>query len=338
MVVDDMVTANKLDKDRIEKLRNFTSKEATEYIESLVLDLFKGYKGGEYIDNPDAEKSVEMLDEFKEISLSDYPERNNVNAVINDRKMRYLAIAYSSAVYNMQHYKSKVVSGIMFNSDIIMLETLHHRLKDLLRLYYDCYSNYGFMENLLMDLSDDGLAVDIDIRNKYLFSNEYGMNKWLMDYLDIKIGVIVDSILDKLDECDVKYLDTDNELFKNAMNELVDNIHTNIKDFYENAYIDFEISAYKQTGLLDAQLETIADLKNNNADEKQQYLEIKDKIMELINGNGFEMLSADEFESYKKRNPDADFDEYMKKQPKYDVRNAKFIYPEISECEYLSLH
>ena len=108
--------------------------------------------------------------------------------------------------------------------------------------------------------------------------------------------------------------------------------------FYENSFIDFEISAYKQTGLLDAQLETISELKNSIADEKQQYLEIKDELMNLINGNGFEMLSADEFESYKKRNPDADFDEYMKKQPKYDVRNAKFIYPEISECEYLSLY
>ena len=36
-----MVTASKLDKDRIEKIRNFTPKESTEYIESLVLDLFK---------------------------------------------------------------------------------------------------------------------------------------------------------------------------------------------------------------------------------------------------------------------------------------------------------
>lgn len=333
-----MVTASKLDKDRIEKIRNFTPKESTEYIESLVLDLFKGYKGGEYIDNPDAEKTNEMLDEFKEISLSDYPERNNVNAVINDRKMRYLAIAYLSAYYNIQCYKSKVVRKIMFNTDMIMLETLHHRLKDLLRLYYDCYSNYGFMENLLMDLSDDGLAIDVDIRNKYLFSKEYGINKWLMDYLDIKIGVIVDSILNTLDECDVKYLDTDNELFEKAMDEVVDSIHANIKDFYENSFIDFEISAYKQTGLLDAQLETISELKNSIADEKQQYLEIKDELMDLINGNGFEKLSVDKFESYSESNANVDLDEYMKKQPKYDVRNAKFIYPEISECEYLSLY
>lgn len=58
-----MVTASKLEKDRIEKIRNFTPKESTEYIESLVLDLFKGYKNGEFIDNPDAEKIIEMLDE-----------------------------------------------------------------------------------------------------------------------------------------------------------------------------------------------------------------------------------------------------------------------------------
>ena len=60
--------------------------------------------------------------------------------------------------------------------------------------------------------------------------------------------------------------------------------------------------------------------------------------MDLINGNGFEKLSVDKFESYSESNANVDLDEYMKKQPKYDVRNAKFIYPEISECEYLSLY
>lgn len=332
-----MVTASKLDSDRIKKLLELSPKECDEYIESLVLECFKGYKDGDIVENPESATAINRLNEFNEIRLKKFP-YCNVDAVIKDRKMRYLSIAYLSAFYNHQHFKSEVVSQIMFNTDMIMLETLHHELKDLLRLYYDCYSNYVLMENLLMDLSDDGLAVDIDIRNKYLFSKEYGMNKWLMDYLDIKISVIVESILDKLNECDVKYLDTGNELFKETMDELVDNIHNNIKDFYENAYTDFEISAYKQTGLLDAQLETISELKNSNADEKQQYLEIKDELMDLINGNGFEKLSADEFESYSERYDDVDFDDWIKKQPKYDVRNAKFIYPEISECEYLSLH
>ena len=60
--------------------------------------------------------------------------------------------------------------------------------------------------------------------------------------------------------------------------------------------------------------------------------------MDLIDGNGFGDISAKEFDKYKRRNPDADVDDFMKKEPKYDVRNAKFIYPEISEKEYLSLN
>lgn len=95
--------------------------------------------------------------------------------------------------------------------------------------------------------------------------------------------------------------------------------------------------AYKQCGLLDAELNAIKTIKNENEYYSKHYLEIKEKLLDLIDGNGFGVLSAKKFEKYYK-DTGVDFDEWMKKQPKYDVRNAKFIYPEISECEYLSLH
>ena len=53
------------------------------------------------------------------------------------------------------------------------------------------------------------------------------------------------------------------------------------------------------------------------------YVKINNDILEL---------SADEFERYKKRNPDADFTDWIKKEPKYNIKDAKFIYPLDIEC------
>jgi len=336
LVVDKLVTtANKLENDRKKKLLELTPKECDEYVESLVLEAYKGYKNGDIVDNPDSATAFDKLNEFIEIKL-DLSPYSNVNAVVKDREMRYLTIAYLSAVFTKKNYESKVFDEVRFTNDMLLLETLYHRLVDVLMVYYDNYSNYGFMENLLMDLSDDGLKVDMDIRNKYLFSKNYGVNENLMWYLDIKIKVEVKSILKELDKMDILYLD-DSAEYRKMIDDLIDGIHDNIKDFYKKSNNDFEISAFKQTGMLDAELEVIANVKESERVHKQQYLEIRNKIMDLIDGNGFGDISAKKFDKYKKRNPDADFDEWMKKEPKYDVRNAKFIYPEISESEYLSL-
>ena len=323
-----MVSTNKLENDRINKLKKFTPKEATEYVESLVLELFKGYKGGKYYDNPDADESIEKLDEFAQISLSQVPESNNINAVINDRKMRYLGIAYMSAYYNLLDLKADIMDNIKFNLAITELEILCGGLKDFLMVYYINYSNYGFMENLLMDLSDDGLAVDSEIREKYVDSEKYGYNKKLMSNLDMEIAVIVKIILEKFDEYDKLYLVDANAEINKDIDDLIDNVHNTIKDFYEKSNNDFEICAYKQCGLVDSQLESIKRVKESVVKHNDKYLAVKNKLLELIDGNGFAELSAKKFEREKIYYPDMDFDDWIKTEPKYDVRNAKFIYPD----------
>ncbi len=325
-----MVTASKLERERIDKLKKLSPKEADEYIESLVLDMYKGYHDGIIDVEYDIKEFVDKLDEFRDISLSQFPETNNVNAVINDRKMRYLSIAYLSGFYRLECYQNRVISIISFHHDMLMLENYLFRLKEMLMIYYDNYSTYGVIADLFMDLSDDGLPITFTINDKYSSSKKYGLNKQLMEYLDIKIRVTVESVMEKLDDMDKSFLIGDDGKFDSIMDELVDNIHDNIKDFYEKSYNDFEISAYKQSGMLDAQFEAISDIKENSNKQKKEYLEIKDRIMDLINGNGFGELSAKKFDDYKKDYPDADFDEWIKREPKYDVKNAKFIYPENS--------
>ena len=319
-------TANKLENERLKKLRNLSNKEIDEYIEKLVLDSYKGIKGDGVADNPEMDDAIDKLDEITNITLELNP-RCNIKEVIRDRKMRYLNLAYLSAVYHFENLKIDFVDSIKFTTDITKLEMFFMDLKNLLRVYYETYSNYGFMEDLLFDLSDDGLAVDSDIHEKYTKTKEYRFNQITMRYLDIEISVIVKIILDEIAELDKKYL-VDNGA---EINECIDNIHHNIKDFYKKNS-DFEISAFKQTGLLDAELNAIESVKNNAAKHSKLYLDLKNEILEFINTNGFAELSADEFERYKKRNPDADFVDWIKKEPKYNIKDAEFIYPLNTEC------
>lgn len=325
MVVN-LVTTTKLEKDRIDKLKNLSPDEATEYIESLVLEMYKGFHDGIIDVDFDNAAIIDKLNEFETICENE-TNYNNIDAVILDRKFRYLATAYETAFYIKGNNAADSSFNIKFTLDLLELETLYNDLKVILIMYYENYSNYGFMEDLLMDLSDDGLIIDADIHEKYVYSVKYGFNKKLMKYLNISIKVRVKLLLSELDRMDKLYL-TD-ESVEAYVDDVIDDIHDAIKSIYTNRG-EFEIEACKQTGYINALLSGAENTKNDTIEKSEKYLDVKDKILDLINGNGFEKLSGESFDDYKKRNPDddVDFDEFMKKEPKYDVRNAKFIYPE----------
>ena len=322
-----MVTTSKLEKDRLDKLKELSPKEADEYIESLVLKSFIGFTGENIDVSIDNSDELDRLDEFIDICNKD-TSFNNVDAVVLDRKMRYLKVAYQSAFLNFKNFKLKTYDAFNFTMDVTRLEMLLFELKEILVVYYDNYSNYGRMEDLLFDLDDDGLTVNSDIHEKYVYSKKYGFNKSLMDELDIVIGVKVKIILDELDRLDKRYL-IDSE-FGAAVTGLADGIHETITAIYGNSN-DFEINAAKQSGLIDALLESVADFKDSAVRNNDEYLDVKNKILDVIDGNGFAELSAKSYERHKERYGDVDFDKFMEKEPKYDVRNAKFIYPDNRE-------
>ena len=320
-----MVNAAKLEKDRMDKLKNLSPDEATEYIESLVLEMYKGFHDGIIDVDIDNAAIIDKLNEFETICNSE-TNYNNIDAVILDRKYRYLAIAYETAYYLKRNKNVDLSFNIRFMIDLFELETSYAELKVILRIYYRNYSNYVFMENLLIDLSDDGLIIDSDIHEKYVYSVQYGFNKNLMDYLDILIEIRVEFLLSEIDKMDKLYLN--DESGEAYVDEIIDDVHSCIRNIYTKRG-EFEIEVCKQTGYINALLNVAENVKKDNIETNERYLEIRNKILDLINSNGFEKLSGESFDDYKKRNPDdADFDEWIKKEPKYDVRNAKFIYPE----------
>ena len=267
-----VTTANKLENERLDKLRNLSDDELTDYIEKLILDSYKGFKGGGIADNPEMDAAIDKLNEITDITLKRNP-NCNIKDVIKDRRMRYLHLAYISAVYNMDIIRNALFNSLDLLRDTFRLKIVYYELIDLLDIYYDVYSNYGFMENLLFDLSDDGLAVDSDIHEKYTNTKQYRFNQKLMRYLDIKIKVNVEIISDEIAKLDEKYL-VDNAA---EIDETIDVIHDGIREFYKNN-IDFEILAYKQCGLLDAELDTIENLKKDS-NYVDGYLKLKNRIL-----------------------------------------------------------
>lgn len=58
-----------------------------------------------------------------------------------------------------------------------------------------------------------------------------------------------------------------------------------------------------------------------------KYIDLKNWFMNLYNNNGFVDMSAWDFEIYNEVSPDTydDFDEFMKKEAKYDLKECKLI-------------
>ena len=321
-----MVNAAKLEKDRIEKLNELSPDETTDYIESLVLEMYKCCHDGIIETDFDISDAADKLDEI--VRISKKKNYTNVDAVILDRKLSYLSTAYSTAFYLSKENKVNFHDALRFAMDMMEIELLFYNLKEIVRVYYYNFSNYGVMEDLLMDLSDDGLRVDSEIRSKYVYDKHYGYNCHLMQYLDISIKVKVEVIQSKLDECDKKYLIAANDGYNDFVDEFIDGIHETITGIYKNRD-DFEVEVAKQTGLIDALLKSISDLKDNTTKNNDEYLKVKNKILDFIDAdNGFAELSADAYENYNDVDGKDDFDKWMKRQPKYNIRNQKFIYPE----------
>ena len=99
-----MVNAAKLEKDRIEKLNELSPDETTDYIESLVLEMYKCCHDGIIETDFDISDAADKLDEI--VRISKKKNYTNVDAVILDRKLSYLSTAYSTAFYLSKENKA----------------------------------------------------------------------------------------------------------------------------------------------------------------------------------------------------------------------------------------
>ena len=325
LVVIDLVSASKLksdfvkyEKDELEKLSN---KECDAYVESLVAELMKDFKHGAIIGKPDADEISDLIDSYMEVANRKF---NNAETVLLDRKFRYLTNAYFTANIKSANY----VFDLRLSATSTLVATLIYsqlELKQLLLLYYDNYSNQSLLNELFFNLStDDDVDLTFEIHEKYL-NNEFGVNADLMNNLDYLIKLTAEKIFDLFERIE-RLVNIDEITADDYFDKTADEVKTTLK-------INLNTDEFDKTALINSgyDKEMIHILENTESEIKivNVYLDVKEWFMNLYNDNGFAEISADRFELFKKRNPDADIDEYMKKEPKYDLKKCKFIKPDI---------
>lgn len=327
----ELVSANKLKNDftkyENDEIKNFTGKECELYIESAVSELFKYYKNGEIsgiLPDVDAESIYDGLKKLSEIHKN-----SNVDTVIYDRKFRYVNTAYSTAYTLINHYKSNERHFLfrMYYTELISkFEMLHM----LLYIYHGNYSNYRLINNLMFNLSTvENLDITFEIHEKYL-NNEYGVNNFLIADLDYFIKSTVAEILEIFDKVETIF-----DVNAIADEDYLNNAISHSKDHLKNilSYIDteFEKKALIDSGYIDAQYTIIESIKDEK-DEFDSYIDVKNKFLKLYNGNGFAVVSEFMFEKSKGKYDN--FDDFMKYEPKYDLKECKLIKPEKERIAY----
>ena len=333
-MVIELVSASKLkndfvkyEKDEIEKLSN---KECDKYVESLVAELFKDFKDGGIVGNQDKEMIVDLLDDYNKVAEKKF---SNADAVVKDRKMRYLYNAYLTAYIVNSNHKDKEFNIVLI-ACLLGLSSNIKSLIGLLNVYYGNYSNYRMLNDLMYKLSTaDDLDITFDIHENIVYSDDFGVNNNLMNDLDLYIKYTVESIFRYIDFFDSNVA-VDEIVSENYFDNCVDIFKSCLKNTFAESS-DFEKIALTNSGFDDAIFDSLSNIKSN-IDVVSQYIEIKDDFMKMYNGNAFEYLSESTFETRNKINPERydDYDEFMKYEPKYDLKECKLIKPEKQHMVY----
>ena len=326
-MVIELVSASKLKKDFIkyekDELEKLSGKECDAYVESLVAELMKDFKNGAIVGNPDADEIVDLIDSYMDFAEKKF---SNATAVLLNRKFTYLSNAYFTANINaINHVYDLTLSAL--TTLISSLISFKIQLNTLLGIYHDNYSNQKLLNDLFFNLSTaDDLDVTFEIHEKYL-NNKFGVNTDLMIDLDMLIKDTVEKIFELFEKIE-KTVDVDEIAADNYFDDLADEIKLSLKNSLSNIS-DFDKTALINSGY-DAALFHQLEIAENEIELINIYFRIKDWFMNLYNGNGFAEISGEIFERLHNDYPDRydDFDEFMKKQPKYNLKKCEFIKPE----------
>lgn len=324
-----MVTASKLNNDFVkyekEELEKLSNKECDRYVEALVVESMKHLKNGTIVDNQDFEEINDLIDEYLEVAKRRF---TNAKDVLLNRKFRYLLkayyVAYTASRGRLYDFKVSSVLSTLVSE----LAYCHLALKRLLSVYYHNYSNRGMLNDLFFNLSTvDGLNLTWEIHEKYL--KEFGVNSELMDDLNFMIECTVERYLGLIDKVE-ELFDVNEIAADDYFDKWSDTFKLLLKEGLKHCGDDFERTALINSGFDDTLLDRLEIVKHEIL-LVEFFVDYKEWFMNLYNlNNGFAELSADRFKFFNEEVPERfnDFDEYMRKEPKYDLRKFELIEPE----------
>ena len=290
-------------------------------LDSLIKQLYDSYFD---YDRESMKKHRKQLDNVQDILESKF---NNIRTYSIRREMFYETSIQDVRIRGLMlsHFRKSVESFVHLYGD---LETLRFHLEDVLDIYFWNYSNYGMLSDLFGDLAiKEHLPITFPLNDRYVFG-EYGTNERLMMMLDDLIGRLRDDILETMEIIDKKYYSPD--VSQHSMEETFSTYKSNAHTYIvEDDFYSYE----KEKGILDVELGFIP-IHKIYYEVNDAYKELKMGIDELFDGdNGFSKIYPFFIKQFLKNHPDGNVDEELKRFPKYNIMETKFIPPEFNLCE-----
>ena len=313
-----MTTYDKLEKERIEKIKGLNPKELEGYTDNLNEKLYESIFSGD-VDNVDfyAKKLIELL------RLSD-DEVNLYNYSLDSR----LSITENKI---LEKWLESIIMEVFSNSKIlgfinIMLNREYHLLSSILLCYYHNYVKTAPFEV-------ESLLIELDLN--YGFNNEdfkdYAMshfdtnNEMLMNSLDNMIAHSKDSILFIIDMVDT-LIDDNIENTKESLNEMMDDFKRNKDDIIKKSEKNKFYKSLKDGNLFDMNM-TLIEIYKMFDMTCELYLDLKQKALDLVNSDdGFAKFKEMDYDFSCEKIGEVSIskDDFIAMRPSYDVRNCKF--------------
>lgn len=319
-------TINQLERERKEKIRNLNPEETEVYIYNLNKKYYKALKDKRY-DLTDFynKKMTEAVNILKQ-------KYSNIPLVVSTSRITYLHSDLLCERIETEIGRYDSVSQIIIGH-LSDLYHIRHHLEGILHIYYfHCFNHIGcsvtdaIHSDLWEKLDEDTF---MKVTNNQDFYKEDFYHKMLLKSFDRLIGEIRDDLLGIINECDnFLFLDT---ILPERIEDAKENFESEKDYIYKNVK-DKSIKILKDRGYLDLLLRDIEAMSYCHH-FVEVYKDVKSNILELIDGDSFELLKEID---YKIRKEDSEKSEYlqcptkkdfMKGKPSYNIRNLKLIMP-----------
>lgn len=319
-------TINQLERERKEKIRNLNPEETEVYIDNLNKKYYKALKDKRY-DLTDFynKKMTEAVNILKQ-------KYSNIPLVVSTSRITYL---HSDLL--CERIETEIERYDVLNQTIVghlsdLYHNRHHLERILLIYYYNCFNHIGcsvtntIHSDLWEKLDEDTFMKVTD--NQDFYKDDF-YHKMLLESFDKLIGEIRDDVLGIIDDCDkFLFLDT---ILPDRIESAKENFESEKDYIYKNVK-DKSIKILKDKGYLDLLLRDI-EAMTYSLHFIEKYKDAKRDILELIDGDSFELLKELEYTLRKEDSEKSEYlqcptkEDFMKGKPSYNIRNLKLIMP-----------
>lgn len=314
-----MMTANfrKLEKQRIDKIRNLNQDEIKAYIDNLNKKVFESFEANDKeLADHYQKKIVEAFDvtSDKWVNLDFY----SLNGKLDLSITKLIEGRTKEKAIEMSLHSQILIYGVLSLSEALS------QMNNLLSIYYWNYasSDFSLVEDLLMSLEFEYDFRD-DNFSKYANSKCKKYNDTLMKQLDFQIAMLKTSMLDTIAFLNIHAIDD--------YSAIVDDVFSQVKK--EKDYViamadkDSRFKLLKDGGYLDL-LMTLSEAYKSYGESCREYFKIKDDVLELLNSHdGFADIKEFQYKMYCEdfENMSLSKEDFFASRPCFDLSEVKFI-------------